>query len=191
MIVLKDKYMTTKHGQKIRHNIRTIEEYITAKKRLSVTFFTPEDIKQITAMSNDEFFIINYCKIPIKNGTLDLTQWTQKRKAKRPVKILTIEEKRELRNNKQRDYRHKQNVLKNAPILEIPETKTQYNISEIFHLFRCDKLKYDNTYGKRLITAKHEREIQNFYIPDMFYEECYFRPMLSPLYRAWLRTFKN
>ncbi len=146
--------MTTKNKQKVTHNIRTIEEYIKAKKRLSTAFFTALDVSQIMVMKDNEFFIINNCKIPIKSGTLDLTQWTNKHKKPIIQKPLTVKEKKELRNKKQKEYREKRKAQKlltdndNEP----EKLEIEYNITEIFRFKTVGPKSLINE-PKRLITA--------------------------------------
>ena len=85
--------------------VRTIDEYCKAKKRLSVENFTEADIEQIKN-TTEGFFVVNNCKIPVKNGTLDLTQWINKHE--KTIIPLTIEQKAVNKKASQKAYRLRQ-----------------------------------------------------------------------------------
>jgi len=61
-----------------------INTFVQKKKRLSITSFKLLDVIQILN-SNDGHIIVNNCKIPIKNGALDLTSWNKPTKEKKAI----------------------------------------------------------------------------------------------------------
>ena len=156
--------------------IRTIEEYIKAKKRFSLDNFNALDVKMI--MTTDKGFIkINNCNIPIKNKALDLTQWISKNT--NTIIHLTKDEKKLSAINSQKRYREKQKLIKSGAITieDKPlESITYANSQNIFYGNMTTKTRT----SKRIITAI--RNTQSFYIPEMFFEEYARRPLVKNIF---------
>ena len=93
--------------------VRTLQEFITAKKRLNTAVFSIVDVVNIL---NTEvgYIIVNNVKIPIKNGALDLTTWDKPIKAKKDKD----KRKEQLRKN-QKAYRDRIKAKKDNPVESI------------------------------------------------------------------------
>jgi len=152
--------------------IMTIEHYISAHKRLSLSDFTTKDISQISAM-NEGFFIVNNCKIPVKNGALLLNQWTSRYAYRIKTIKQTIEQKKI--SNKISHQKHR-DLVKSGNLEEaIDDHITFTSMTSIFHDFN----QHGNNKNtiKRNITATHIEQ-SSLYIPDMFFEDCH-RPIVK------------
>ena len=130
--------------------VRTIDEYVKAKKRFSSANFTVMDKQQIES-TIEGFIIINNCKLPIKDGALDLRIWIKKEKTIIP---LTNEQKTINKKASQKAYRLRQKLKLLNPIeeKELSHDITSQNMPNIFRDY-TEKRKA-STCPKRLITAK-------------------------------------
>ena len=131
--------------------IRTIDEYVKAKKRFSSANFTVMDKQQIES-TIEGFIIINNCKIPIKSGALDLRIWINKHE--KTIIPLTIEQKAANKKASQKAYRLRQKAKLLNPIeeIELNHDITSLNMPHIFRDY-TEKRKA-STCPKRIITAK-------------------------------------
>jgi len=135
--------------------VRTIDEYCKAKKRLSVENFTSQDIEMIKN-TTEGFFVVNNCKIPVKNGTLDLTQWINKHE--KTTVPLTEDQKKEHKKASQKAYRLRQKAKLLNPIEEI-ELNHDITSLNMPHIFRDYTEKHKaSVCAKRLITAKRNTD---------------------------------
>lgn len=133
---------------------RTIQEYCAAKKRLSINNFGKTDVTQIESMMDNEYFIVNNVKIPIKAGTLDLTKFDEK-----PLELIkprTKEEKKIASKISQKRYRDKQRKIAMG-LLEVEEKPdkemTTINMPFIFRTYGIDEKKKSSDSPKRQITG--------------------------------------
>lgn len=136
---------------KAKKPIRTIDEYLKAKKRFTEASFTPTDKHQIES-TTEGFIIINNCKIPIKNGTLNMTQWTNRHEKPERVKLTEEQKKANRKASNKKQYDKRKLIV--ADIEEKPNMElTSINMPSIFRDFRPVKPIDDRP--KRIITAKH------------------------------------
>ena len=136
--------------------LRTIEEYIKAKKRFSSANFTMNDKQQIES-TTEGFIIINNCKLPIKNGVLDLRIWINKHE--KTTVPLTEDQKKEHKKAAQKAWRIRQKAKLLNPVeeKELSHDITSLNMPNIFRDYKTDKQK-TSICSKRLITAKRNTD---------------------------------
>ena len=162
---------TKKHYIHEKEPIRrsmTIETYTRQHKTFSLSDFSVSDVKQIMSMY-EGFFILNNCKIPVLNGSLQLNQLSSRfHKPYGRVK-LTVDEVKQSRKDSQKRYVKRQKDISKG-IIDKDEKDSSITFTSHTSIFR-DYAKKQKAYSvKRLITAKRDNEYM--YIPDMFYEEC-------------------
>lgn len=173
---------TVRHYRDVRDNanvpLRTIEEYTKAKKRFALDNFN-SDMVRIISQTVKGYITVNNCKIPVKNGALDLTQWISY-KHEKTIIGLSSAEKKASKSNSQKKHREKLKAI-NSGLMEIEDKPlaemTYANSQNIFHTIVHDGKTHT---VKRIITAI--RNIQNLYIPDMFFEECVKRPLVKNIF---------
>ncbi len=160
----------------INQKIKSIEAYIREHKTFLLSDFSDKDITQISTMS-EGFFIVNNCKIPVLNGSLLMNQWITRNNRQPKREKLTTEEINEHKKLSHKRYVDKQKLIKSG-LMDIEDKPiSEITFTSMTSIFRDYQKSKSNTV-KRIITAKHEDKI-SLYIPDMFFSECFFRPMIQ------------
>jgi hypothetical protein len=132
--------------------IRTIEEYVKAKKRFSSANFTQTDRQQIESIS-EGFFVVNNCKVPVKDGALLINQWINKHE--RTIVPLTDAQKIANKKESQKRSREKTKTKRLNPIetVELSHDMTCINMPNLFRDYGAKRTL--TVSAKRRITAIH------------------------------------
>ncbi len=171
IVIKHNHYVSKTHTD---NTIKSIDEYTRQHKSFLLSDFTEKDIMQISTMS-EGYFIVNQCRIPVLNGNLLLNQWIT-RYAKIDRVKMTVEQIKQSRKDSQKRYVQKQKDIAEG-LIEKEDTNTEITFTSMTSIFR-DYARAKSTMVKRIITAKRISEISQ-YIPDMFFEDCLYRPIVK------------